>query len=349
MSHGHVHAYREVAGMEIVAAAEIVPDKLEKYRQEMGIPHGYTDYREMLEKEHLDFVSVVTWPPTHAEMVIEAARAGVRGILCEKPMTLSLEDADRMLDACNNAGAMLVVNHQRRFAAPYVTARNVIAQGAIGEVIQMETFLYGSDLLTDATHVVDLFRFYAGDRPIEWVYAQVTAGNRMRYGHPVENLSLVYMKFEGETRALLTTGRIPVPSFEEGPRLGPAAAYCSARIIGTEGMLEVAGDLSPGPPLRRLSSERAGWEEIRPQSLSSLSAMGQSVRRMVECVETGSRDHLNEGTHARRALEVLLAAFVSARRREVVYLPLQERGFTYDALRKSAMTSAALSGERRGE
>jgi predicted dehydrogenase len=321
--------------MEIVAAAEIVPDKLEKYREQTGIPNGYTDYREMLERERLDFVSIVTWPPLHAEIAVAAAQAGVRGILCEKPMTLSLEDADRMLYACRDAGTMLVVNHQRRFAAPYVTARNVVAQGALGDVIQMETFLYGSDLLTDATHAVDLFRFYAGDRPVEWVYAQVTAGKRTRYGHPVEDLSLVYMKFEGETRALLTTGRIPVPSFEEGPRLGPAAAYCSARIIGTEGMLEVAGDLSKAPPLRRLSSERAGWEEIRPQSLSSLSAMGQSVQRMIECVETGSRDHLNGGTHARKSLEVLLAAFVSARKREVVHLPLLETGFTYDALRQA--------------
>ena len=126
-----------------------------------------------------------------------------------------------------------------------------------------------------------------------------------------------------------------MPSFEQGPRLGPATAYCSARIIGTEGMLEIAGDLSKAPPLRLLSSARAGWEEIRPQSLSSLSAMGQSVQRMVECVETGSREHLNGGTHARKSLEALLSAFVSARRRGVVYLPLLESGYTYDALRQA--------------
>lgn len=323
--------------MDIVAAAEIVPDKLEQYRQQTGIPTGYTDYREMLEREGLDFVSVVTWPPAHAEMVVDAAKAGVRGILCEKPMTTSLAEADRMLDACRDAGTMLVVNHQRRYDAQYATARNVIAQGALGDVIQIETFLYGSDLLTDATHAVDLFRFYAGDRPVEWVYAQVTAGDRSRYGHPVENLSMVYMKFEGETRAFLTTGRIPMPTFEAGPRLGPATAYCSARVIGADGMLEIAGDLSQAPPLRLLSSERAGWEQIRPQSLSKLSAMGQSVQRMVECVETGSRDHLNEGTHARKNLEVLLAAFVSARKREVVYLPLTECDYTYETLRATGV------------
>jgi predicted dehydrogenase len=336
MAGGHVHAYREAGGCAVAACADISEQALGEFAERHDIAHRYRDYRDMLARERLDLVSIVTWPPDHAAMTCDAAAAGVRGVLCEKPMATSLAEADRMLEACRRSGTLLVVNHQRRWAAPYRTARDVLARGAIGDLIEMQTFLTGSDLLTDATHVVDLFRYYNGDCPVEWVYAQVTPGDRTRYGRPVENLSLVYMKFANEVRALLGTGRIPRPSFEEGPRLGPLQAYCGARLTGTDGILHVAGDLSKEPPLRMLAATTCGWQELAPDAPSDLPAMAQSVRRMVECVESGSREHLNAGEHGRAALEVLLASFVSARRREPVYLPLEEGGFTYEALLREA-------------
>jgi len=100
ISHLHAQGYLDVGETRIVALADIVPEYAEAFRERFGGERIYTDYREMLEKEALDVVSVCTWPHLHAEMVVAAAQAGIRAVHCEKPMATTYGDARRMVEAC---------------------------------------------------------------------------------------------------------------------------------------------------------------------------------------------------------------------------------------------------------
>src|SRR5438876_1241962 len=100
ISRRHARGFREQPGCELVAGADVRPENAAKLASEFEIPRTYTDYRELLEKEHPDLVAICTWPGTHAEITAAAAEAGARGILCEKPACLSLEEADAMIAAC---------------------------------------------------------------------------------------------------------------------------------------------------------------------------------------------------------------------------------------------------------
>ena len=109
-------------------------------------------------------------------MVLAAARHRPRAILCEKPIALTLPDADAMIAACREAGTLLVIGHQRRFAPQYIAARRVIEQGTLGPIRLIEAYGHpGSSMLVDSTHTVDLLRFFLDEAPVEWVIGQVDA------------------------------------------------------------------------------------------------------------------------------------------------------------------------------
>ena len=112
--HGLDTAYDGISGVEVVAVADPDPAGRESAAVRTGALRQYADYREMLESESVDLVNVCPrWIGKHAEMVIEAAEAGAKGVLCEKPFAPTLSQADAMLEACGRNGVRLAVAHRR--------------------------------------------------------------------------------------------------------------------------------------------------------------------------------------------------------------------------------------------
>src|SRR5438874_7568462 len=112
----HARAWQNVPGQPV--AIGCIADTNADARREFGDFFGvaperrYADYRDMLNQEQPDFVDVCSWHGLHAEMVIAAAARRPRAILCQKPMALSLGDADKMMIACNRNGVKLVIAYQ---------------------------------------------------------------------------------------------------------------------------------------------------------------------------------------------------------------------------------------------
>ena len=139
----------------------------------------YGDYREMLERERLDFVAVCPrWLDARAEMVIAAAEAGVKGLFCEKPFARTLAEADAMLEACERAGTRVAVAHRR--ANPYEQrARAMVEEGAIGELQSLrgqgkcDHRSGAQDLMVLGTHMMDSMRYVAGS-DVVWASGHVT-------------------------------------------------------------------------------------------------------------------------------------------------------------------------------
>lgn len=310
--------------------------KLLRFKERYNVARAYTDYREMLAKERLDLVSICTWPSLHYEMTVAAAEAGVRGILCEKPMALTLKEADEMLKACEKAGAVLAVAHIRRYSPEYRAAREVISSGVLGNLESVHGITVG-DLLSDGTHLIDLAFYLTGDVDARWVIGQVDfRERRKRYGHYVEDAAVGYVELINGVRVLLevsqlTGGQVTVGKYgftedslfkdlERAVKISwwrSGVKYCSFRLIGSDGVL-VVGEWEK-PKIRYLSGSKGGWEVIET---AACDPFVEIIRDLVRCVEGGG-EPLASGRKARKTLEVIIAIYESARRREVVLLPLE--------------------------
>ena len=100
LPYSHAAGYTAYERTTIVAASDVVEEKAKYVCSKWDIPKQYADYREMIEKEKPDIVSVATRPGNHAEITIFAAEHGVKGVYCDKPLCASMEEADAMVDAC---------------------------------------------------------------------------------------------------------------------------------------------------------------------------------------------------------------------------------------------------------
>src|SRR5262249_58679775 len=104
---------------EVVAVASRTPGKAKRFAQHHGIANAFEDYRALLAVKEIDLVTVAIPNDLHAEATLAAARAG-KHIICEKPLCRTLEEADRMIDACKKAGVLLMYAEELCFAPKYV-------------------------------------------------------------------------------------------------------------------------------------------------------------------------------------------------------------------------------------
>jgi UDP-N-acetyl-2-amino-2-deoxyglucuronate dehydrogenase len=112
----HLQSVQELPEARLVAVADVIESRAQRYARETGaLP--YTDYRRMLERSDIDVVTICTPSGLHASMAIDALHAG-KHVLCEKPMALSLADADRMIAAARATGRKLCIVLQNRYNPP---------------------------------------------------------------------------------------------------------------------------------------------------------------------------------------------------------------------------------------
>ena len=324
IAEAHTWGYEANDNTEIVAAADISPENLAIYCDEHHVPGRYSDYHEMLAREHLDIVSVCTWPQLHAQMVIDAAQAGVKGILCEKPMALTIPDARRMVETCEARGVRLSIDHQRRLGEPFGIAKAIAHSGEIGELLQVAAYVGGSNLYDWGTHWLDMLFFYNDEAPAEWVMAQIEVRRERElnergfpigfgWGMRIDTQSLIEIQYRNGVRGLLETGLDGWPQVVH-------------RLIGSEGYVEILRpnpDDPNQPTVRARVKGRAEW--LVPATTESIHArqnFNRSVADLVRAIDEGHESELS-GRRAYATTEVILAAYESAWRRGKVRLPLE--------------------------
>ncbi len=311
---------------DLVACCDIQPEALAAFAAEHGTREQYSDYEAMLSEAGLDIVVICTNDVLHAEMTVQAAAHRPKAILCEKPMAMSLGEADAMLEACARNGVLLIIGHQRRYMPQYARAKELLQEGAIGELEQIQIAAHpGCSLLPDGTHCVDLIRFYVDDIPAEWLMGQIDARTkRVHWGHVLEDAAIVLIKFASGVRAWLTQGGYITPAGEPlgTPPFSPAQ-YVRIALHGSRGRIEVDGDQAvEGRPLLRVV--RGGEVEVVPLEPGQWHRGLSPQVDLLNALEDGHR-HLLAGESARADLELLMAVYESARLRRLVVLPLENR------------------------
>ena len=199
----HAEAVSANERCQLVAGVNRGREKLDAFGQRFGVDALFHDYRQMLAEVGPDICIISTHPELHCEMVEAcAAVAPTRAIICEKPMALSLRECDRMISACEDAGVLLQINHNRRWHPEWNLAQKLLGEGAIGRLNYIHCFMNGgkpapswrSDnegpLLHDFTHYFDLMDLYGGE--VDWLCG---AAEQRHRPWAVEDFAASFMKF----------------------------------------------------------------------------------------------------------------------------------------------------------
>ena len=157
----HLEAYTKEPRIDLVAGSSRDLSRRERFAARTGA-RTYADWRTLLATEKPDIVSIATYAPQHAEITVACAEQGVRVIYCEKPIATRLTDAEQMVQACQAAGALLVINHQRRFHPNFRRLRDVLAAGDLGEVTSGFLQWTSGRLGGVGTHVIDALCMVTG-------------------------------------------------------------------------------------------------------------------------------------------------------------------------------------------
>lgn len=320
MSRNHLQGYLNCGRYEIVALADLNEAAMADKDAQLGLTTThYHDAREMLEKERPDVVSVCTWHTGHAIWTIAAAAYQPKAILCEKPMAENLGRAEDMLVACRRNGVKLIIGHQRRFLPAYTLARQLIAEGSLGQVHLIQSF-GGQGLPNFCSHQTDMYRYLLSDDDCEWVMGNVERRtDRYERNTRIEDSAIGIFQFKNGARAMLLADVTPL-------------IYQGAHIFGSEGMINLTTD-----NLQLLNSETNGRWQLREPDGKFFKVAEQGERfewleggtaqasELADWIEGQAESHRGEGTHGFKALEMLMAVYESARRHEKVILPLQTR------------------------
>ena len=132
----------------LVAGVDINAENLTAWQEKFGIAGGYLDYGKMLGELKPDVVCIATFVGTHYPLIEQAARAGVRGIVCEKPFLNSPAELAKLRALIAETGVKIVVNHMRRYQPLFQLVKKLIADGRIGAPELMSTGIDGWDLFS---------------------------------------------------------------------------------------------------------------------------------------------------------------------------------------------------------
>ena len=334
----HIGGYLKCGRYEIVALADLHEAAMAETDAEFGIAPGhYTDVREMFEKEKIDVVSVCTWHIGHADMTIAAAAHQPKAILCEKPMADTVGRAEQMLVACERNGVKLATAHQRRFLPSYCLARNLIAEGAVGDV-QIISYLGGQGLPNFCSHQTDMIRYILNDDDCTWVMGNIERKtDRYERNTRIEDRAEAVFQFAGGARALILCDL--APNFYQGAHI-----FGAAGMIGlTTGRLQMMNESTGGrwesfaPDGRFAKAGEARFEWIE-------GGAGQ-VDELADWIEGKIEVHRGEARHGFQALQMIHAIYESARCHERVAMPLQTRLNPLDLM----VDSGHLAPERPGK
>ena len=165
----------------VVAIASKHRERAAEVAKEFNIKNVADDWREVVTRDDVKLVSIVTPPATHMEMTLAALEHG-KAVLCEKPMAMNAEEAKRMTERAREAGVLALIDHELRFLKSRRTMRLMLASGAIGMVRHCnyrfrsdyrgvldrpwdwwsDETMGGGTLGAIGSHVIDSFRFMLG-------------------------------------------------------------------------------------------------------------------------------------------------------------------------------------------
>lgn len=327
----HAEALRACAQADLRAVASPTPGHAADFARRYGIPRHFTDYRSLLERPDVSMVVVGVPNDLHCQITLDAAAAG-KHVVMEKPLCLNLAEADRMIEACARAGVKLMYAEELCFAPKYLRLKALLDEGALGRptlIKQSEKHdgphaahfwdveRSGGGVTMDmGCHAIEFFRWMLGRPPIQSVYAQMSTLVHRNKTRGDDNAILV-LEFADGTVALAEESWTKLGGMDD-----------RAEVYGTLGV--AYADLLRGTAVQAYSSRGYGYAVEKAGSTVGWSfpvyeeawnyGFHGEMAHFVDCVQN-NRQPLVTGEDGRAVLEVIFAAYESARTGRKVLLP----------------------------
>jgi predicted dehydrogenase len=278
LPYSHAAGYAVVEETEIVAACDIHEGRLKAFVERWNVPRGYTDYRELIDVEKPDILSITTRPEQHAEPMIYGANNGVKGMYAEKPLCMSLVETDAIREAFERNGVQLEYGAIYRHWTTYEQARTIAASGDLGEVKSVLGF-EGKAL---EGHFIDLLLYLLGDPEpisIQGTISQLhpaeedTSGMKFVQDAPI--LSALIKCDNGTTMHVAYTG---------------AGRECE--LVCTDGVIRVVND-GEAVQLRRRDIASGALDIVAVKQMQPRSGTVHQIRDLVEAIKTGKPGRSN--------------------------------------------------------
>ena len=311
----HTPSYVASMQTDLVTGADPHDEQRAIYGERWGMAsdHLYADYQEMLEREKPDVVSICTTARVRSQILIDVARSGAKAIWSEKPLSLSLAEADEMVSVCDELGVKVVINTARRYNPYFAEIRRRIDEGEFGDILQVN--VHGQcGLSHNGSHAIDILRYLAKGGNVEWVFGEMesdeaAAGDNDLMGNG-------YLAFDNGVRGFL-----------RGTPCG--VANWDTDVIGTLGRARTSFNCAE-TELTHLAPGGSRNRGVPVHSSIPLPAHSEGmgiviIRDLIQSVEedTRPRASIHDG---RQALEIAIALRESHRRGGVrVHLPLEDR------------------------
>ncbi|HGJ66079.1 TPA: Gfo/Idh/MocA family oxidoreductase [bacterium] len=310
LPYSHAAGYKAVDRTELVAVSDAFMEKVESTQKRYNVPNGYTDYKEMIEKEKPDIVSIATRPGPHAEMTVFAAEHGVKGIYCEKPLCCSMEEADAMLSACEKHNVKFNYGTQRRYAKLYHNLRELIQNKEIGDIQCVIAECGSGSAQWTHTHTSDMVMFLAGDPEIEYVQGTVNINEDEWDGDNLytdPGITCGYVKFKNGVHGYIVAG----------------GAY-EFEVIGSRGRTRTLNN-GIGAQLWKAQGQWNIIEQVPFPEQEIVSGTVKCIEDIVDAIDN-DRETLGNIRLACRSQEMILGFIESQRQGGArVKLPLENR------------------------
>lgn len=297
--------------IELVAGADIDPERRRAFAERWGVKAVYEDFQEMLAKEDLDLVAVTTRGDTHASIAAVAATA-VPMLYCEKAIACSMAEADALLQACRESGTKFNSGTLKRFHPRYRQARELVLSGAVGEPLAAVYWARRSPLMHMHIHSIDAIMFMLGDPKIRRVRGTLRGDVRFA-GHRLDQDPDALYQIEFENGVLA--------------QVVPAGAL-DYEIAGTQGAVRVENNGAAVRLRRQDENSPVRWPVWTERPVPFVDAGSGTLAALNDLIEAYEQDRptANPIELAHRATEACLAVAESHRLGGVwMDLPLANR------------------------
>jgi predicted dehydrogenase len=330
--HGLDLIFNGLPHVRTLAVADSDSAGLQAARLRIGVEKGYESYQEMLSLEKPDLVSVAPRATEeHFAMVNASLLAGAH-VFCEKPFTTTLQQSDQLLRLANKLGKKIVVAHQMRLAPNVVKLREAVANGLLGELVEMHAFgkqdarAGGEDMIVLGTHLFDLMRLFAGDvlRCSATIWTQRKLAKLEDRKNATEKIGPI---LGDEIEAQFEFEKGVLGTFVSRARLREAIGRWRLELIGTKGSARILMDIDPDVLLLKNGGEGESWVPFAPlaQDQKGFSAANRRVAMDWLSAIQDNREPICSGASAAKAVEMAMAVYEAHLNGRRVELPLSRR------------------------
>jgi predicted dehydrogenase len=312
ISRAHARGYQNLPEIfQVTATCDVVESSAAERGKQLGSKQIYTDYEKMLKEADIEAVDICLPHDLHAEVSNVALEAG-KHVIVEKPIAITLAEADSMIATAEKSGAILMVALNERYDPAHVRIKQMIADGNLGELIciridhnqnvslpkghwiRSRKRLGGGVLIGSGIHRVDLLRWFGGE-VTRVANFHVKQPERMEGEVAVVMSALMESGCIGEVTAIWAVRKAPW--------------YEGVWVYGTEGSVYRINGLFWDSP--------NGYVKLDVPEADSFT---EELRHFGQCIANGS-EPLTSGKEARRSLEVVLAAYRSGDSGKMINLP----------------------------